>query len=1418
MHKKLTKKAVAVLLAITLIVASLPLLSGRLMKALASTNVSSYEELVNAFAAISEGVYPSNVEIVLANDIVVTAPVSIHSGGSIDGNGYTISVENPGTDDVDAANTSVSNYGVFTINSADTLAISDLTVKGGLGSAIANVGTGLVTLDGVTVSNSGTNAAPVVENSINAKMLIKDSRINGNMTSTSVINNSGLMVIDRSSVNENRTAGSVVNNLGSIYINNSTFAGNVSTSASANTAVVANGSDAHMFLLNATVAGNKSRGVISSGDVFNTINSLIVDNFLYGDQDTESDIVVTAPTANNLVADSYYGTLSSTANITENSTAITDSENAPIFASYDGKYPLIYDDVLYLNSGFSPLGTKTYFEYSADLSDISLYYNKFTPAVDEFSLPTRVPTAILGATQPAEVTAFQIGNRDATPIPGAAPNKDQTYYKVVLVDPQNGEVSGLSTLGTVVEAGDSISITSTPATNYDFLYLLEVISGQPTSIITTDATYELTPTKNMTVLAKFAKKLPLKLSLLLDGTPWSSKTVDLYQYGVKQYDALSFNPTTEKYEADVYEGEYDVYVDGEDSKQNVLISDTAIEDTVRYSTLTYDANGAVGTVPASVQVPTGSTASLAGKGNLAKFDHTFTGWIKQEGGTVYAPGSDFVINNATTLYANWIPNSVLADIIVRLDGTEKADFEVVLENTTSGVEYTAPHDGTSYKVSVPNGPTLTYNVIIDGKTVGTLSCEDLKDAEFDFYSVTYYGNGNTDDAAPKVEKVFKGTTHTLIDNPFVKTGYAFMGWNRQENGGGTTKAAGDTMTITSAVEFYAVWAVETYTVTLDVDGGMPLEPAEVTRNIKFGNVYGALPTTTKEGHNFIGWQYNNTLVTADTPMLVAENHTIKAVWSPKVYPVNVPASDPIHCSVVPQSGLFTAQHGTDYSFAVTPYPGYSVANVVVSYSDIITPDNKIDIVPSNGVYTIPNVTGERTIYITAAEDVEAPSGEIEIAPSKWNTFLNTITFGLFFKDTQNVTITASDEGVGVKDVFYHVSETPLTLNEVGNLLDIEWTRINNGDTFQIEPDKDLIVYAKLVDNNANTSYISSDGVVLDKTAPEITGVTDGGNYVGTQVVTVTDKHLASVTVDGESVVPKADDTINVVGKDHPQTIVATDKCGNITSVTITVEIDKDVEDGVVTKEVDVENTLPTIVVTPSAQDFEMDLLTDEDRESVDGGEDINILIEIKDEEVVPEADKNIVQENMSDKEIFEIFDISVYKEYLTRDTRKKLTETDPIEFIFEIPSELLENIPAGMTRTFYLGRVHDGQFSLIPDKDSAQSTFTADLNKFSTYVLAYKDAEPPTEDVQPLDPENPTDPTNPDAQNPTDVDPTRTDVDPEGEGGKKVADGGKEILTGDNKPILATALAVLGAGTAALVTDKKRKSLKAKAFKEKTDE
>ncbi len=190
-------------------------------------------------------------------------------------------------------------------------------------------------------------------------------------------------------------------------------------------------------------------------------------------------------------------------------------------------------------------------------------------------------------------------------------------------------------------------------------------------------------------------------------------------------------------------------------------------------------------------------------------------------------------------------------------------------------------------------------------------------------------------------------------------------------------------------------------------------------------------------------------------------------------------------------------------------------------------------------------------YGELIKDTEKPTGEISIRTNKWNSFLNTITFGLFFKQTEQVTITAEDKESGVKSVSYYISDSGMSKEEV-EALTVGWTDVENDTvTFSINEDKSCVIYVKITDHQGNVTYLSSDGVVFDGTAPSIGGVENGKTYCKPQIVTVRDENLESVTVNGKEQTLSDDSFTLGISFDVPTIVIeAADKAENITTVTI----------------------------------------------------------------------------------------------------------------------------------------------------------------------------------------------------------------------------------------------------------------------------
>ncbi len=196
---------------------------------------------------------------------------------------------------------------------------------------------------------------------------------------------------------------------------------------------------------------------------------------------------------------------------------------------------------------------------------------------------------------------------------------------------------------------------------------------------------------------------------------------------------------------------------------------------------------------------------------------------------------------------------------------------------------------------------------------------------------------------------------------------------------------------------------------------------------------------------------------------------------------------------------------------------------------------------------IPTTMPAENMTVTAQwKDTEKPTGEIIIGTNKWREFLNKLTLGLFFKDTQEVTINAFDNS-GTVFVSYLVTNRDLSEEELGSLVYRAYD-----EPFLIEPNGEYIVYVMLVDESLNITYLRSDRITLDNVQPVIGGIENGKTYCEAQTVTIDEKHIDTVTVNGTAVALNENGSFVLSPANGEQKIIVTDKAGNTAEMTVTV--------------------------------------------------------------------------------------------------------------------------------------------------------------------------------------------------------------------------------------------------------------------------
>ena len=351
---------------------------------------------------------------------------------------------------------------------------------------------------------------------------------------------------------------------------------------------------------------------------------------------------------------------------------------------------------------------------------------------------------------------------------------------------------------------------------------------------------------------------------------------------------------------------------------------------------------------------------------------------------------------------------------------------------------------------------------------------------------------------------------TLRGALFTRKGYTQVGWSTVD-GGEKVYGFEDVYTQNEALTLYPVWNANQYTITFDTNGGSEIAP--ITQD--YGTEITAPDNPTRKGYTFKGWD-------KEIPeTMPAENITVKAQWEINQYTIT-----------------FDTNGGSE------------IAPITQDYgTEITAPDN-----PTRKGYTfkgwdkeIPETMPAENITITARwKDTEKPTGEIIIGTNKWNEFLNKLTFGIFFKDTQEVTINAVDNS-GVVFVSYLVTDKELSEAELNSLVFRAYE-----EPFCIDPNGEYIVYVMLVDENINITYLRSDRITLDNIQPVISGIENGKTYCEAQTVIVDEKYVDTVTVNGTVVTLDADGGFVLPPTNGEQKIVVTDKSGNNAEMTVTV--------------------------------------------------------------------------------------------------------------------------------------------------------------------------------------------------------------------------------------------------------------------------
>ena len=305
-------------------------------------------------------------------------------------------------------------------------------------------------------------------------------------------------------------------------------------------------------------------------------------------------------------------------------------------------------------------------------------------------------------------------------------------------------------------------------------------------------------------------------------------------------------------------------------------------------TVAYDGNG--NTSGSTADSPhTYDTAKNLTSNGYVKTGYTFTGWntAANGSGTSYTNGQSVTnltsTNGATvTLYAQWTANTYTVDYLGNgSTGGTTADsphtYDLASNLTTNGYTRTG-HSFLGWSTS-SSATTADY---ADGQSVTNLTAAPGGVVTFyavwsaNTYQVTFNANGGSGSMA--AQNIVYGQSAALTSNGYTKTGHTFTGWATSQanaDAGTVAYANGGNFTMnTTGATIYAVWSINSYTITFNANGG--------TGGWSESRVYNSAltaPAVTRTGYTFTSW---SPAVPATVP---AANSTYTAQWTANTYTV-----------------------------------------------------------------------------------------------------------------------------------------------------------------------------------------------------------------------------------------------------------------------------------------------------------------------------------------------------------------------------------------------------------------------------------------------------------------------------------------------------------------------------------------------------
>ena len=779
-------------------------------------------------------------------------------------------------------------------------------------------------------------------------------------------------------------------------------------------------------------------------------------------------------------------------------------------------------------------------------------------------------------------------------------------------------------------------------------------------------------TSNMTLYAKW-KTVEYKISYDLDGGTNHSDNPS--SYTIESESITLKNPSKEGY---TFKG-WKCDGNGEPVEEVTIAKGSTGNKTftacweIKHFTVTFNSHDGT-----SVESQTIDYNGLIQQPNSPVKEHyIFGGWYTDEECTTQWDFSKDFVTKDIELHAKWTPENY--NVIFTIFN-EKYSNQIVEYNK---------------KVTRPENPTKTGYEFVEwykdseliekwdfDKDVVTSNVTLYAKWNLVNYTISYELNGGTNDKSNPSQYTVESADIQL--KAPTKAGYTFIGWTYGDKDEPvTTIAKGSTGDKT----FKANWKINQYTVIFHTYGGTEIKNQVVDYNTKVTQP----ENPTKAGYKFVGWysdeayknQYDFDLAVVKDIELYAKYEEIQTVSKPVS---NVAADKRVDKGTKVELSSST-QGATIY---------YTVDGSVPSSSSL--------------KYTSPILIEEdMTIKAIAIKD-EMKDSEVSVFQYRIklqvSNPISSHASGKISRKSNNISLSCETK----KATLYYTLDgsDPKTNGKV----------YANGSLIKITQDTTLKIWATM---NDQKNYVDSDVVtyeykMLEQVEKPTSSLNGESIKKGTIVELSTSTPDAKIYYTTDGSLPTQESLVYEKG-------IVLDKDVTIKAIAIKEGMD-DSEIGIYQYQIISEGHVDVIIkvegpeniTIPDKQDILGAVLTKEDYEMYNKGNDILITLECVPLEDEPEA---IDQSKISDYKTGKHLDISIYKQ-IGNGEKEKITELNkPIQLIIDVPNELL---PEGNTvRIYSLLRVHEGEHAILEDKDEKLETITVESHKFSRYVILYKD-------------------------------------------------------------------------------------------------